>query len=156
MRARRAALHGMAAMSLFTATILLQASPSNAFSQPSQSIQNRGNYMCMDLKSYAEHTAVTMYGCTDHLSAKWKWNSDGTIQNVGGSLCMDLTSYDEFTPVTTYRCSDHPSAKWTYNADGTIQNRGSSMCMDLTTYDEHTPVTMYRCTNHVSASWSRG
>lgn len=156
MRARRAALRGAAAMSLLTATVLLQASPSQAADQPTRSIQNRGNYMCMDLKSYDEHTAVTMYRCTDHLSAKWNWNSDGTIQNVGGSLCMDLESYAEFTAVTTYRCSDHPSARWSYRPDGTIQNLGSGLCMDLTSYDEHTPVTMYRCTNHVSASWARG
>ncbi|MER5763862.1 RICIN domain-containing protein [Streptomyces sp. NPDC002082] len=156
MRARKAALHGVAAMALLTATVLLQAGPSNAFDQPAQSIQNRGNYMCMDLKSYDEHTAVTMYRCTDHPSAKWKWNANGTIQNVGGDLCMDLRSYAEFTPVTMYRCSDRPSAKWKQNGDGTIQNLGINQCMDLTSYDEHTPVTLYRCTDHPSASWTRG
>ncbi|MFJ6757132.1 MULTISPECIES: RICIN domain-containing protein [unclassified Streptomyces] len=156
MNARRAALHGVAAMSLLTATTLLQAGPSHALGQPSQTIQNRGNQLCMDLKSYDEHTAVTMYRCTDNASAKWRWHTDGSIQNVGGDLCMDVRRYAEFTPVTTYRCNDRDSSKWDLLGDGTIHNRGVNMCMDLTSYDEHTPVTLARCTTHDSAKWSRG
>ncbi|MFB6518335.1 RICIN domain-containing protein [Streptomyces sp. NPDC056401] len=156
MRARRAALHGFAAMSLLTATALLQASPSNAADQPPMTIQNVGNKLCMDLKSYDEHTPVTMYRCTDHPSAQWKWNANGTIQNVGGDLCMDLRAYAEYTPVTMYRCSDRDSAKWKPHGDGTIENVGINQCMDLTSNDEHTAVTLYRCTNHPSAKWSRG
>ncbi|WP_308313634.1 RICIN domain-containing protein [Streptomyces sp. G1] len=76
-------------------------------------IQNVGGDLCMDLRSYAEFTPVTMYRCSDRPSAKWKQNGDGTIQNLGINQCMDLTSYDEHTPVTLYRCTDHPSASWT-------------------------------------------
>lgn len=164
MRAKSFVSRGIALMAAI-ATVLVGVSGTSAATVVApieaahvQEIHNRGSLnKCMDLKSYAAGTAVTLFRCSrTTASQKFDYVGDGTIRSVDTGFCMDISSYNVGAVVHMQRCHGGPSQTWFFRGDYTISPDSSrTLCMDVSSYNDGTPVILYPCNGVSSQEWAR-